>query len=57
MPSDYLTPFQARMASTQPDMILELAQAIAQDFQGRGHSGVRVYADCEVSFMAGCGGA
>ncbi len=49
-PSDYLTPFQTRMASTQPDMILELAQAIAADFRRRGHSGVRVYADSEVSF-------
>jgi vitamin K-dependent gamma-carboxylase len=49
-PGDYLTPFQARMAATQPDMILQLAQEIARDFRGRGHNGVRVYADAEVSF-------
>ena len=49
-PREYLTPFQARMASTQPDMILALAQAIAEDFRRRGHTGVRVYADSEVSF-------
>jgi vitamin K-dependent gamma-carboxylase len=47
---EYLTPFQARMASTQPDMILELAHFIAQDFRARGHAGVHVYADSEVSF-------
>ena len=47
---DYLTPFQARMAATQPDMILELAHWIASDFTARGHHAVHVYADSEVSF-------
>ncbi|HEY3664918.1 MAG TPA: HTTM domain-containing protein [Polyangiaceae bacterium] len=50
LPSDYLTPAQARMASTQPDMILQLAQLIARDFAARGHGSVRVYADSQVSF-------
>ena len=49
-PKDYLTAFQSRMASTQPDMILELAQAIARDFRERGHPNVRVFAHSEVSF-------
>ncbi|MET0793733.1 MAG: HTTM domain-containing protein, partial [Polyangiaceae bacterium] len=49
-PREYLSPFQARQASTQPDMILELAHFIAQDFEQRGHLGVRVYADSQVSF-------
>jgi vitamin K-dependent gamma-carboxylase len=49
-PRDYLTPFQARMAVTQPDMILELAHFVAQDFEARGHGKVRVYADSQVSF-------
>jgi vitamin K-dependent gamma-carboxylase len=49
-PRDYLTPFQARMASTQPDFIVELAHWIADDFAARGRGRVRVYADCEVSF-------
>lgn len=49
-PREYLTPIQARMAATQPDMILELAHWIAHDFTARGHRSVRVYADCEVSF-------
>ena len=46
----YLTPFQARMASTQPDMILQLAHWIAKDYAERGVGPVRVYADSEVSF-------
>jgi hypothetical protein len=38
------------MASTQPDMILELAHLVAQDFAARGYGPVQVYADSEVSF-------
>jgi vitamin K-dependent gamma-carboxylase len=49
-PGEYLSPFQVRQASTQPDMILELAHFIARDFRDRGHARVRVYADSEVSF-------
>jgi hypothetical protein len=49
-PRQYLTPFQSRMASTQPDMILELAHVIAKDFDARGVGPVRVYADAQVSF-------
>jgi hypothetical protein len=49
-PRQYLTPFQVRMASTQPDMILELAHWIADDYRKRGAGPVRVYADSEVSF-------
>jgi vitamin K-dependent gamma-carboxylase len=49
-PNQYLTPLQARMAATQPDMILELARFIARDFEARGHGAVRVYADAQVTF-------
>jgi hypothetical protein len=49
-PRAYLTPFQARMASTQPDMILELAHIVAQDFERRGRGHVRVFAEARVSF-------
>jgi vitamin K-dependent gamma-carboxylase len=49
-PRQYLTPFQARMAATQPDMIRELAHWIARDYSARGGGPVRVYADSEVSF-------
>jgi hypothetical protein len=47
-PREYLTPFQTRMASTQPDMILELAHMIAADRRAAGP--VQVFADAEVSF-------
>lgn len=49
-PREYLTPFQTRMASTQPDMILELAHLVARDFTARGSGPVQVFADVEVSF-------
>ena len=49
-PREYLTPFQSRMASTQPDMILELAHVVARDFERRTGGAVRVYADAQVSF-------
>jgi hypothetical protein len=49
-PRQYLTPFQARMASTQPDMIWQLAHWIARDYSQRAGGPVRVFADSEVSF-------
>ncbi len=49
-PRDYLTPYQAMMASTQPDMILELAHIVADDFARRGRGPVQVYADAQVSW-------
>lgn len=49
-PRAYLTPFQARMAQTQPDMILELAHVVARDFDRRGLGPVEVYADARVSW-------
>ncbi|MEO8904774.1 MAG: HTTM domain-containing protein [Polyangiaceae bacterium] len=48
--SQYLTPFQARMTATQPDMILEFAHDVARDFEAHGRGAVRVYADSQVSF-------
>lgn len=49
-PKEYLTPLQARMASTQPDMILELAHVVGRDFARRTGGPVEVYADAQVSF-------
>jgi vitamin K-dependent gamma-carboxylase len=49
-PRQYLTPFQMRMAATQPDMILELAHVVRDDFDRRGVGPVSVYADAQVSF-------
>lgn len=36
-PTAYLTRYQTKMMSSQPDMILELAHQIADDFRTRGH--------------------
>ncbi len=49
-PRDYLTPFQMRMVSTQPDMILQFAHVVADDYARRGLGPVRVYADAQVSW-------
>lgn len=47
-PSQYLTPLQARMMAMSPDMILELAHRIAEDFERRGRK-IEVYADAYVT--------
>ena len=48
-PEAYLTPLQAQRAATQPDMILETAHLISEDFASKGYPGVQVYADVFVS--------
>jgi len=47
-PSDYLTPFQIKKMSTQPDMILELAHIVAADHARRGRP-VEVHVDAQVA--------
>jgi vitamin K-dependent gamma-carboxylase len=47
-PRDYLYPEQIRMMATQPDMILELAHIVRDDFRARGRD-VAVFADAHVS--------
>lgn len=49
-PKQYLTPYQARISAPQPDMVLQLAHIIADDFAARGLGPVAVYADARVSF-------
>ena len=49
LPSQYLTSHQEREMSGQPDMILQLAQRIAADFEARGHENVEVRVDALVS--------
>jgi len=49
-PREYLTPYQARIAAPQPDMVLQLAHIIADDFAARGLGPVAVYADARVAF-------
>ncbi|MBX3157165.1 MAG: HTTM domain-containing protein [Deltaproteobacteria bacterium] len=49
VPTEYVTRYQARMASAQPDMILQLAHIIADDFRARGVVEPEVRADAFVS--------
>jgi vitamin K-dependent gamma-carboxylase len=48
-PRTYLTSLQERELAVQPDLILQLAKVIAQDFAARGKPGVQVFADARVS--------
>lgn len=48
-PYDYLTEQQYREMSGQPDMILQLAHRIRDDYNARGYGPVQVYADSLVS--------
>lgn len=48
-PRERLTPLQVRMLSTQPDMILQFAHALADDHQRRGGVRPRVRAEAWVS--------
>lgn len=45
----YLSPLQEKMMSTQPDMILEYSQIIAQDFENRGFEKFKIEAESWVS--------
>ncbi len=49
-PDEYLTPPQAERMAFQPDMILQTAQIISDDFAARGHTNVVVNADAFVAF-------
>ncbi len=48
-PSDYLTPYQEKMMSSQPDMILAFAHFLHDEFARRGVTDVRVFADAYAS--------
>lgn len=48
-PGRYLTDFQEREMSGQPDLVLQLAKHIAAEFEAAGHKGVKVFADTRVS--------
>jgi hypothetical protein len=48
-PRAYLTDLQESEMSSQPDLILQLAQHIARDLEQRGHGQVAVYADARVA--------
>ena len=48
-PRDYFTPYQTAMMAPQPDMVLEAAQLVAEDFRARGVVRPAVYADAFAS--------
>jgi hypothetical protein len=49
-PREYLTPIQAKMMATQPDMILTFAHLVGRDFERRGIQNPEVRADVFVSW-------
>jgi vitamin K-dependent gamma-carboxylase len=48
-PRTYLTGLQESEMSSQPDLVLQLAHHIAQDFEQRGRGPVAVFADARVA--------
>ena len=47
--SDFLTAFQAKQMSSQPDFILEYAHFLGDHFKSQGHQNIEVYAESYVS--------
>ena len=47
--SDFLTPFQEKQMSFQPDFLLEYAHYLKEHFESQGHKEVQVYVDCSVA--------
>ena len=47
--SDFLTPFQEKQMSFQPDFILEYAQFLADHFEKDGHKNIEIYVDSYVA--------
>lgn len=47
--SDFLTPFQEKQMSFQPDFILEYAHYLKSHFQRQGHGDIAIFADCFVA--------
>lgn len=47
--SDFLTPFQEKQMSFQPDFILEFAHHLKDHFEKDGHKNIAVYVECQVA--------
>ncbi|GGI57244.1 HTTM domain-containing protein [Winogradskyella haliclonae] len=47
--SDFLTPFQEKQMSFQPDFILEYAHFLGDHFKSQGHENIQVFVDCHVA--------
>ena len=43
--SDFLTPFQEKQMSTQPDFILQYAKYLEAHFSAQGHQNIEIYVD------------
>ena len=46
---DFLTTFQEKQMSTQPDFILEYAKYLQQHFESQGHKNIEIYVDSYVA--------
>ena len=47
--SDFLTSFQEKQMSFQPDFILEYAHYLGKHFKSQGHENIEIYVDCYVT--------
>lgn len=47
--TDFLTPFQEKQMSTQPDFILQYAHYLGEHFASQGHKNIAVYAESYVA--------
>ncbi|RNC80184.1 MAG: HTTM domain-containing protein [Winogradskyella sp.] len=47
--SDFLTPFQEKQMSFQPDFIIEYAHFLGDHFKSQGHENIQVFVDCHVA--------
>ena len=47
--SDFLTPFQEKEMSTQPDFILEYAHFLGEHFESQGHENIEIYVQSYVA--------
>jgi len=47
--TDFLTPFQEKQMSTQPDFILQYAHFLGEHFEAQGHENIAVYAESYVA--------
>ncbi len=47
--SDFLTPFQEKQMSTQPDFILQYAHYLGEHFASQGHKNIAIYAESYVA--------
>ncbi|WP_136467406.1 HTTM domain-containing protein [Flagellimonas onchidii] len=47
--SDFLTPFQEKQMSFQPDFIVEYAHYLKQHFEKDGHQNIGIYVECYVA--------